>query len=70
MTTSRPPEDGADGDEAGEALDVVISQEGVVTVPALAEGEHAVLDKRTLERLLTDVVAMVMAPGYEPGSED
>lgn len=65
MTTSHPqPDDG------GDALDVFISREGVVTVPTLAEGESAVLDKRTLERLLTDVVAMVMAPGYEPGSED
>lgn len=52
-------------------LSLVISQEGVVRIVNIEPGVPIVFeDKAPLERLLTEVVAKVMAPGYEPGDEE
>ena len=69
MPWRSPPE--TDEGEGEPDLHLVISPEGVVRIVNVHEGVPLVFeDKVPLERLLTEVVAKVMAPGYEPGSEE
>lgn len=67
---SGPPEPEAVEGDGGPDLHLVISPEGVVRIVNVPEGVPLVFeDKVPLERLLTEVVAKVVAPGYEPGDE-
>lgn len=51
-------------------LHLFVSLEGIVRVVNVEPGVPIVFeDKRQLEQVMTELVAKVMAPGYEPGNE-